>query len=364
MQHAYEQLREASKQLVKVRRSAAGPLTSRLDVQRVADGLDVFLLIGEDVGVWPDGETFARICRLLGSPPVAPWLARVTLEGYLSGRAAVIDWHLEPIASAKEPFARLKVFRVEANGASDGYGCNGTLRGRDEEDTSVATRLLERMPVLEELTLPAPPGEESFFQGNPHPLRKLTIFDVDTNPLPRLLAESRKFPHLEEVRLSDSRRMYRRSPLSGSDCVEFLQSPYFPALRSVTLGRIDVASEAVRMLLGTRIARQVCRLSIEAQGRANRGSPSLPPNLPTEPFPIPVFDKQPWLTDTVKALAKGIHDSGDCTAIPILADALEEAGCDDLRILGHCRDSGKHFPGCWVVESILRARQIRSDRRG
>jgi hypothetical protein len=38
--------------------------------------------------------------------------------------------------------------------------------------------------------------------------------------------------------------------------------------------------------------------------------------------------------------------------MPILADALEEAGCDNADILAHCREPGVHVRGCWVVDLI------------
>jgi hypothetical protein len=37
----------------------------------------------------------------------------------------------------------------------------------------------------------------------------------------------------------------------------------------------------------------------------------------------------------------------------ILADALEEAGCTDVKILSHCRQPGEHVRGCWVVDLLL-----------
>jgi hypothetical protein len=39
--------------------------------------------------------------------------------------------------------------------------------------------------------------------------------------------------------------------------------------------------------------------------------------------------------------------------MPILADALEEAGCDNVDILAHCRGGGEHVRGCWVVDLLL-----------
>ena len=39
--------------------------------------------------------------------------------------------------------------------------------------------------------------------------------------------------------------------------------------------------------------------------------------------------------------------------LPLLADALEEAGCDDRVVLDHCRGPGPHARGCWVVDLVL-----------
>jgi hypothetical protein len=60
-----------------------------------------------------------------------------------------------------------------------------------------------------------------------------------------------------------------------------------------------------------------------------------------------------WRTTTVLALATSAYESGDYATMPILADALQEAGCEDPEVLGHCRDAKYHGPGCWVVDAIL-----------
>ena len=41
------------------------------------------------------------------------------------------------------------------------------------------------------------------------------------------------------------------------------------------------------------------------------------------------------------------------SAMPILADALQDAGCEDAAILDHCRGLGPHVRGCWVVDLVL-----------
>ncbi len=59
-----------------------------------------------------------------------------------------------------------------------------------------------------------------------------------------------------------------------------------------------------------------------------------------------------WLTSDVLALARGIYDQRAFDRMPILADALQDAGCDD-DILNHCREAREHARGCWVVDLLL-----------
>ena len=71
------------------------------------------------------------------------------------------------------------------------------------------------------------------------------------------------------------------------------------------------------------------------------------------PFRPATFDPA-WRTSTVVALARQMYDSRDFTAMPILADALQDAGCTSDAILGHCRDAhATHVRGCWVVDLVL-----------
>ena len=61
-----------------------------------------------------------------------------------------------------------------------------------------------------------------------------------------------------------------------------------------------------------------------------------------------------WRTSTAVAIAKGMYESRDFGAMPILADALQDAGCDDEDVLNHCRDAKQvHVRGCWVVDLVL-----------
>jgi hypothetical protein len=60
-----------------------------------------------------------------------------------------------------------------------------------------------------------------------------------------------------------------------------------------------------------------------------------------------------WDGGTVRKLAQAIYDERAFERLPVLADALEEAGCADSAVLSHCRQPGEHVRGCWVVDLLL-----------
>lgn len=67
----------------------------------------------------------------------------------------------------------------------------------------------------------------------------------------------------------------------------------------------------------------------------------------------PVTVDTSCFTSTVVALARGIYDERAYDRMPILADALEDSGCDSDEILTHCREDQPHVRGCWVVDLVL-----------
>jgi hypothetical protein len=60
-----------------------------------------------------------------------------------------------------------------------------------------------------------------------------------------------------------------------------------------------------------------------------------------------------WHSGLLVSMARQMYDSRDFTDMPVLADALEEAGCQDQDILNHCRARGEHVRGCWVLDLLL-----------
>jgi hypothetical protein len=90
---------------------------------------------------------------------------------------------------------------------------------------------------------------------------------------------------------------------------------------------------------------------LESQGQANLLRCIIGPlpfrSVATDPL---------WLTGndgTVVNLAQGIYEERAFDRLPVLADALEDAGCHNADILAHCRQPGEHVRGCWVVDLLL-----------
>jgi hypothetical protein len=75
-------------------------------------------------------------------------------------------------------------------------------------------------------------------------------------------------------------------------------------------------------------------------------------DLVPNPF-LPLSWNSDWLTSTVRDIASHIYTAHEFYSMPILADALQDAGCDDEQILTHCRGDRLHARGCWVLDAIL-----------
>jgi hypothetical protein len=75
---------------------------------------------------------------------------------------------------------------------------------------------------------------------------------------------------------------------------------------------------------------------------------------PIRPVPFAPRWTPPWIVQ----LAGTLYDNRDFAALPMLADALEEAGCTCTAILDHCRRGGNHIRGCWVLDGLLEREQL------
>jgi hypothetical protein len=77
--------------------------------------------------------------------------------------------------------------------------------------------------------------------------------------------------------------------------------------------------------------------------------------IASDPFQPPRVDPLwlAWEGGTVVRLAQTIHDERAFAQMPVLGDALEEAGCQDQTMLEHCRQAREHVLGCWLVDLLL-----------
>jgi hypothetical protein len=58
------------------------------------------------------------------------------------------------------------------------------------------------------------------------------------------------------------------------------------------------------------------------------------------------------LRGSVSALAETIYRERTFAELPVLADALEDAGCDEAELLRHLRSDGPHVRGCWALDLV------------
>lgn len=75
----------------------------------------------------------------------------------------------------------------------------------------------------------------------------------------------------------------------------------------------------------------------------------------------PIFLNPDWITEDVRSLCLAVWACPTAIRMNILADALEEAGCNSPLILGHLRNDRCHVRGCWVLELIRENVQSTTD---
>jgi hypothetical protein len=115
--------------------------------------------------------------------------------------------------------------------------------------------------------------------------------------------------------------------------------------------------QAVTRAMETQAAWEAVRIGQREQGGFGGRVCELVRELFGNPF-RPVTIEPSWLLwreGLVSHMACTIHDRRQFDDLAILADALEEAGCDDVELLSHCRRPGGHVPGCWALDSLMSA---------
>jgi hypothetical protein len=136
-----------------------------------------------------------------------------------------------------------------------------------------------------------------------------------------------------------------------------------PARAAAPRGMLREASLAADEIRGVLYARACAGLVPEDQVQAGHtadtseraAQSALLRDVIGNPFRVAEVDPAwlRWQQGTVVRIAQTIYEQRRFADLPILADALEEAGCTDAAILAHCRQGGEHVPGCWVVDLLL-----------
>jgi hypothetical protein len=106
------------------------------------------------------------------------------------------------------------------------------------------------------------------------------------------------------------------------------------------------------LIAGVCVANVPSHSYIPSDPAFDRARADLYRDLIPNPF-LPLTWNPDWFTSTVRDLASHISTAREFTSMPILADALQDAGCDDEQILTHCRANKPHARGCWVLDAIL-----------
>jgi hypothetical protein len=112
-----------------------------------------------------------------------------------------------------------------------------------------------------------------------------------------------------------------------------------------------VAASAAESVITDEMARDALRMAW-THDRSRDLRCALLRDLFGNPF-RPVRIAPAWLTPVVASIAQTVYEDRLYEDLPILADALEEAGCTEEQVLAHCRSGGRHVRGCWVLDRLL-----------
>ncbi len=142
---------------------------------------------------------------------------------------------------------------------------------------------------------------------------------------------------------------HRMRPAASSQASSLLRAF---ALAAAAVVAEDAGTAAVEASRWARYARR-CQPAPPDDGPEEAAQAEFLRDLFGNPFrPPPVFDPG-WRTSQVVALARGAYELSAFDQLPILADALEDAGCADEQLLDHGRGPATHVRGCWLVDLIL-----------
>jgi hypothetical protein len=152
-------------------------------------------------------------------------------------------------------------------------------------------------------------------------------------------------------RFADGAATPRQLNGADYDVTDYLHDPRYRGSLPANAALLAAATRPPQTLSATSIGLNLRDLQRLPEGERARLAHFVK-DIVANPFRVVACDPG-WRTTAVTGVARGAYDGRAFDRLPILADALQEAGCADETILGHCRGGGPHARGCWVVDLIL-----------
>jgi hypothetical protein len=165
------------------------------------------------------------------------------------------------------------------------------------------------------------------------------------------IAESDADGRADEPTLNALRHHARRESKNYGDAFQYLDAAAYFVECTVGYYPEDICRYSTTTV-AAQVAAEGCSEEAEVFHKLGQLQPHLVRDIFGNPF-RPVTFSPSWRSETAVALASAIYAERAFDRMPILADALEEAGCDHPDVLAHCRGPGPHVRGCWVVDGVL-----------
>jgi hypothetical protein len=250
------------------------------------------------------------------------------------------------------PFTQLN--GMEPNG--DGMSCGVT------DMSKTARRLRRLMPRTEAEWLacddPSPMLEVLRAKASD---RKVRLFAVGCCRLTLTDSAPDRSRHAVEIAERFADGLASKEELLRARTLAFYAAQQFSCDRSRELGQIrrTLSASEMRLYFIAEAAHPytpyrigLLRHRLRWDHELMRIAPVVLRDLIGNPFGPVAFDPC-WRMQNVIGLALTIYDKRSFDRMPMLADALENSGCNDAEILNHCRNPGEHARGCWVIDHLL-----------
>ncbi|MCT7954017.1 hypothetical protein [Laspinema palackyanum] len=219
-------------------------------------------LLELDYYVDVEDEFYEEILELLAFSDFAPFLGVLRLSAPDKGINGTRSWKLEPLTQGEGTYQNLRLLDIQG---TQPQHLNRTILGNFDED-DIAARLLDKMPNLEQLSIPSAPSP-AFFDRPPHPLKHLTLqTGYDTQNFILNLAQSTCFNQLKTLDFTDYSETsipdYQHHKTPISHYLQLFNSNALPHLESLTIRHSIINEKDTKELKKTQLGTQLDLLKL------------------------------------------------------------------------------------------------------